>query len=765
MSVNRDPHHISGHLHVTGRSRFIGDDKKPIDMLIAKSVPSEHPHAKILKIVTEKALALPGVHAVLTARDIPGKNNLGHGVDVEPLLAEDEVVYVGQPVALVVACDEKTAKAAVKLVQVDYQPLTPVLSFEEAIKNENFFIPLRKIERGDIAAAFKKADFVLEGEHETDAQEHLYFETQRCWAIPEEDNHMTLYSATQGTAAVQVAVAHMLGWNNHAVTVDVKRLGGGFGGKEEAPVLWSGLAALACYHTKHPIEFQLSRTQDQSWTSKRHPFKGRYKIGFNQAGKIIAFDIALYSNGGALLDLSIPVLERAMLFAENSYYIPNIRITGAACRTNLPPNTAFRGFGSPQSIFMIESAIHKMARHLKMDVMKIREINLYESGQTTPYEEPLFDVCNREIFKALRKQSQYEKLRRETGEFNLENSHKRRGIGIVPIKFGLSFTQGFFNQGSALLWVYTDGSVSVTHAGVEMGQEVNTKVAQVAANTLGISISKVRIESANTKRVGNASPTAASTAADINCSAAWVAASKVKERLVPVAVKELKKLGDQSADIDHIEFKENKVFDSRKPEVTLEFSEVVMHAYHQQVSLGEHGHYRTPGIQFDRETGRGTPFAYFVQGACVCQVEVDLLSGRHQLLKVYILHESGRTLNESIDKGQITGAFFQGYGWCTMEELKHNEKGLYVHNTLSLYKIPCIRDLPEVFDVALYEHDCEKASLFGSKGVGEPPLLYGEAAYFAIKDAIESIKNYQTDIPLDNPAVPSAVLRAISDSR
>ncbi len=760
-SQQKDPHHICGHLHVTGQSKFIGDEIKPAGMLVIKSVPSKFAYAKIIDIKAEKALELPGVHAVLTADDIPGENNIGHFVDVEPLLPKEEAVYVGQPIAIVVAEDEKTANAAVLLVEVKYKELKPLISFDEAIQKENFYIPKRKIERGQIKKAFNEVDFVLEGEQSTGAQEHVYFETQRCWAMPEEDDHMTLFSATQNTSAVQRAVARLLSWDANAITVDVKRLGGGFGGKEEAPTLWTGLAALACYHTKRPIEFQLSRLEDQSWTSKRHPFKGKYKIGFNKDGKIIAYDIALYSNGGALCDISIPVMERAMLFGENSYYIPNIRITGGACRTNTPPNTAFRGFGSPQSIFMIESAIHKVARHLKMDMMKIREINLYQNGQTTPYEEKLFDVCNREIFKKLCDKSQYENMRKETDKFNLTNKYKKQGIAIIPIKFGLSFTQGAFNQGSAILWVYLDGSVSVSHAGVEMGQEVNTKVAQVVANCLGVDFSKVRIESANTKRVGNASPTAASTAADINCNAAWIAATSVKNRLARIALKCLRKEGNPSADISHLEFENGVVFDNRSPDVTLEFSEVVQHAYNQQQSLGAHGFYRTPGIKFNRETGRGNPFYYYVQGACLSQVEVDLLTGRNRLLKVYILHESGKTLNESIDKGQIAGAFFQGYGWCAMEELKYDKKGKYIQNTLSTYKIPCIRDLPEVFDISLYEHDCERASIFGSKGVGEPPLLYGQAAYFAIKDAIESIKHYEIDIHLDNPAVPSAVLRAV----
>ncbi len=759
--ADHDPHHLSGHLHVTGQSKFIGDEVKPVDMLFAKPAPSTYPHAEILKIDTIKALALPGVIAVLTADDIPGENNTGHFVDVEPLLPKEKVVYVGQPVALVVAIDEKTAKAAVKLVEISYQELTPLLSLDEAIQQKAFYIPERKIERGDLDQGFKDSDFILEGDISTDAQEHLYFETQRAWAIPEEDNHMTLYSATQSTAEVQRTVAKVLDWNANAITVDVKRLGGAFGGKEVAPGLWTTLAALACFHTKKPVELKLTRLEDQSWTSKRHPFKGQYKIGFNKAGKIIAYDVALYSNGGALCDISIPVLERAMLFGENSYYIPNIRIRGGACRTNIPPNTAFRGFGSPQSIFAIESAIHKMARHLKMDIVKIREINLYEKGQTTPYEQEVFDECNRTIFKTLQEKSHYHQLREETAKFNRENKNKKRGIGIVPIKFGLSFTQGVLNQGSALIWVYLDGSVSVTHAGVEMGQEVNTKVAQVAANTLGVSLSKISIESANTKRVGNASPTAASTAADINCNAAYIAASSIKNRLIPVAVGMLKAAGNENAVPAEIQFCLNEVFDRRQPDIKMSFEKLVQEAYNQQVSLGEHGHYKTPGIQFDRQTGRGTPFYYFVQGACITQAEVDLLTGRHRLLKVYILHDIGRSLNKSVDMGQITGAFFQGYGWCAMEELKYDRKGRYIQNTFSTYKIPCIRDLPELFDVDFYEHDCERASIFGSKGVGEPPLLYGASAYFAIKDAIESLTDYQQEIPLDNPAVPSAVLRAV----
>jgi xanthine dehydrogenase large subunit len=750
--------HLSGYLHVTGKSKFIGDAVKPRDMLIVKSLPSPYAHAKIVSIDLTKAQEFPGVYAVLTYKDIPGQNQTNPFTKDEPLFPEKEVTYVGQPVAVVVAANEKVALAALKLINVKYQELSAILTIEQAHQKKSFYGVSRKIERGDLAKGFKQADHVLEGEVATGAQEHVYLETQRCWAIPGDDE-ITLYSATQATNEIQEAAAMVLGVANNDITVDVRRLGGAFGGKERTATIWTCLAALAAYHTQKPIEIKLTRLEDQAWTGKRHPFKGKYKIGFNKDGKVVAYEVELSANGGYYLDLTIPILERAMLHAENAYFIPNIKITSYPCKTNLPPNTAFRGFGAPQSVFIIEKAIDRIARFLKQDIVAVREINLYRSEQTTPYEQPVYEAHGAEMFARLKEKSNYAKIVKATDEFNNKNRFVKRGIGVVPVKFGISFTQGMLNQGSSLVWIYTDGSISISHGGIEMGQELYSKVTQIVARELGVSVARIRSESTNTKRIANASPTAASSGCDINGYAALIAARQLKERLAKVAIEMIHKETGFAADIEHLIFADDQIFDSRKKDFKIDFAVLVHHAYVNQVDLGAHGFYHTPGIKLDRETGKGTPFYYFVFGAALVQMEVDVLTGANKMLKAYIVHETAKSINKGIDKGQIAGAFMQGFGMCTMEELEWDAKGRYLAVTPSTYKIPTISDLPPVFDIDLVENDCKHASVAGSKGIGEPPLIYGEAAYFAIKHALESISDKEVDLKI--PATPEAIVMAV----
>ncbi|MFH1733783.1 MAG: xanthine dehydrogenase molybdopterin binding subunit [bacterium] len=757
---DRAPYHLSGGLHVTGRSRFIGEDNRPAELLFAKVVLSPYAHAQILNINTTPAAEIPGVVAVLTHLDIPGENQIGLVRQDEPLLPVDQVQYVGQPVAVVVATTPRIAEQAVSKIEVEYEELDPVLTISEALDKDQLYIPERRIKRGDVEQGLQNSEYCMEGKFATGAQEHFYLETQCCIAVPGEDHQITLYSATQSISEVQIAAARILGIQCKDVTVDVPRLGGAFGGKERTATLWACLTALACHQTEKSVELRLTRTEDMLSTGKRHPFEAVYKVGFNQNGKIQAYSVELNSNGGAYTDLSIAILERAMLHAENSYYIPNISITGRACRTNLPPNTAMRGFGAPQSIFVIEQVIERIARKLNIDPLDVRLQNIYKTGELTPYGQPIEEASGGELLERLRQNSQYLELRKSTDEFNQCHQFVKRGIGVVPVKFGISFTSAFLNQGSALIWIYEDGTISLSHGGIEMGQEVNTKVAQVVSSELGVSLARIRQESANTKRVGNASPTAASSGSDINGNAARNAALQLKKRLAEIAQQMLAARYNLKVKEPRIIFAEDRIFDTAAPDRKLNFEEVVKQTYMERVPLGAHGFYKTPGLHFDREKGVGNPFHYFVFGCALTQVEVDLLTGQSDLLKVYIVHETGRSLNPEIDRGQITGGFIQGMGWVCMEEIIADEKGRYLATGPSTYKIPTIRDLPTIFEIEMVEVDREGSSVFRSKAIGEPPFMYAEAVYFAIKDAIEALTEHEKEVELHMPATPEAVVMA-----
>jgi len=766
MQITPDPQHLSGFGLVTGQAKFIGDEVKPSTMHYVKCLASPYAHAKIISIDASKAEKLPGVIKVLTWKDIPGKNQIGHMLQDQPLLPQNEVVFIGQAVAIIVAKTNKIALYARKLIHVEYEKLPAIFTIEEALAKENLYVPLRTIERGNIEEGFSKADFVLESEVNTGAQDHIYFETNRCWAFPGDDNNITLYSSTQHTSETQRLVAEILGLAIKDVTVDVKRLGGAFGYKEVGGVYWSCLAALAAYVTKKPVELKLDRLEDQTWTGKRHPFRGKYKISFDKIGKILAYDVSLIANGGAFADVSIPIFERAMFHAENAYFIPNIKIVGGACRTNLPPNTAFRGFGAPQGIFVIEHAIEKIAEKLKFDPVEVRAINAYSPGETTPYGAIVDEPCFPEIFMRLKEKCNYQKLREETDAFNQNNKYIKRGIAITPLKFGIAFTFTPLNQATSLIWLYPDGSISMSHGGIEMGQQVNTKVAQVVAREFGMTLDHIRVESSNTQRNGNASPTAASTGSDLNGFAALDAAKQIKSRISEVAANIIAErakvnVSKTQPQLETLVFVNNTIYDSRFPDIKLTLAEVASQAYLQRINLGAQGFYKTPHIFFDGTKMQGRPFLYYVYGAALVQIEVDILTGMNKLLKVYIMHEAGRPLNRSVDLGQISGAFMQGFGYATMEEIMHDTTGRYITNTLSTYKIPTIHDLPEIFDIELIERDAKNASVMGSKAVGEPPLIYGFAAYFAINDAIKSL-NPGKSINLPMPATPEAVALTIN---
>ncbi len=757
----KEPGLLAGPALASGAARFVRDEPRPEGLLFAAPVPSARPHARLLGIDRSAALALPGVVAVLTARDIPGENQVGEVFDDEPLLADAEVGYVGQPLAVVVAIDARLARTAARAVKVDYEELEPVLTVEHARSLGRLYAPERRIERGDVAAGLEQADLVLEGTLQTPAQEHLYLETQSCRCLPGEDGAITVLSATQGPADVQHALARVLGIAAKDVTVDTRRLGGAFGGKETGATLWAGLCALACLRLRRPVELVLDRQEDIAWTGKRHPFSVTYRAGFRRDGRLLAYSVEYDISGGASADLSMAILERAMLHSDNAYFIPSVRIVGRALRTNLPPNTAMRGFGAPQGILAIEHVLERAARRLGIDPVEIRRRNAYRPGQQTPFGQEVKDARTPSLLDALTERAGYEQLRTEVADFNDACRDRRRGIGVVPVKFGISFTASFKNQASALVLVYRDGTASVSHGGVEMGQGVNTKVAQVVARSLGLSVDRVRVESSNTSRIANASPTAASTGADLNGSAARVAADKIAARLRDFAAPALAQAGGFAPDPARVRLQDNSACDERNPGFVIGFDRLCHDAHRARVSLAAHGFYATPGVNWDRDKGRGTPFSYFVFGCCLTVTETDLLTGASRLVRVHIIHDVGRSLNPAIDRGQIAGAFFQGFGWTCLEQLVQ-EDGRCLTDSLSTYKIPGYRDLPEEMVIELDEYDTAGSSVLGSKAVGEPPFIYGLAPCFAIRHALESLAG--TEVELALPALPESVLAAIAAS-
>lgn len=760
--MNKLPWHINGKLHVKGQSKFIGEELKPAGLLYAKLLFSPVAHAKLIRLDVSQAQALAGVTAVITARDIPGINQIGHVIKDEPLFPEDRIMYVGQPLAMVLSPYPRVAQKALKLISLEYQELNPILDVAAADALQEWYVPERKIENGDVETALQAAPFTFSGTVESAGQEHFYMETQRCVAIPGEDDTLVLYSATQSTMEVQEVVSHLLGIPAHKIVLDVRRLGGAFGGKERAGTIWGCLSALGAYVTKLPVELILDRTEDMQATGKRHPFLSNYRVGFDETGKITAYDITLLANGGAYSDLSVAILERAMFHADNAYYIPNIRIRGRACRTNLPPNTAYRGFGAPQGIFVIENIIEQIARQLQTDAVEIRKRNLYQDGDVAPYGQPLQEVNIQPLIDRLIDISHYDLLKQQVSAFNAEYQDKKQGIGMVPVKFGISFTTALLNQGSALIWVYIDGTVSVTTGGIEMGQEVNTKIALIVADVLGISLAKIRVESSNSQRVGNASPTAASTGSDINGNAARIAAEQIKTRLVSLASELFTTSSGKVISPEDVVLLDDKALYHAQPEQNITFPELIQQAYVNRIALGAHGYYATPEVHFDRATGKGHPFAYYVWGAALIRAEIDIYTGECRMLDTYIVHETAHSLHPEIDRGQITGAFVQALGWCTMEALPHDSKGRFLALSPSTYKIPGIRDLPEHFHVEMVQTPCSQASVKGSKAVGEPPFVYGEAVWFALRNAIQAAVGDSQPVLLAFPATPEAILESLS---
>ena len=720
--------HLDSILHVKGRSLFVDDHRLPENALHGAAAVSPSPHGKIRSIDTSAALALPGVHSVLTAGDIPGENQIGSILMDEVLLAEKEVGFRGEPVALVLADSRETAVMAAGLVEVGIIEMEPVFDPREAFERGMLLAPPRTFSMGDTSGTWRDCDVIVAGRADSGGQEHLYLETQASFAVPMENGCVRICSGTQGPTFVQKVAARVLGIPMHKVEVDVGRLGGAFGGKEDQATPWAVMAALGAFLTGRPVKVVLDRQRDMAWTGKRHPYSSDFRLGLDGDGRMLAWEVTYYQNGGAASDLSTAIMERTLLHCTNAYHIPNVRATGVCCRTNLPPNTAFRGFGAPQAMFVMESAIHLASIELGIGPEVIQERNLLRRGDAFPFG---MKYGGNELRRS------WELLSGATGEQAEETGspkappHLRTGTAYMPVCFGISFTNTSLNQASALVHVYTDGSVGVSTGAVEMGQGVNTKIAQAAARTLGIDLSRIKVETTNTTRAANTSPTAASTGADMNGNATRTACSMILQRLLDFAGEHL----DASASCRLAIEKEEVLLDGGRTGYLWE--DLVAGAYLARVSLSAQAHYATPGLHFDRATEKGSPFAYHVSGAAVTRVTVDCLRGTFTVDSVRIVHDAGESINPLVDLGQIEGGLVQGIGWMTMEELKYSSPGGdLLTDSLATYKVPDIFSAPTEVNVEFLPPLHDNAGIYNSKAVGEPPFMYGIGTYFAVLDAL-----------------------------
>lgn len=755
----------SGVLHVTGEAIYVDDIPVNDQLLIGKVVYSPHAHAKIKSFDLSEARKVSGVHTILSYKDIPGHNQVGPVVKDELCLAEDEVICVGQAVFLIAAETYEQCIEAEKLIKVEYEVLEAILDIETAIEKNSLLGPPRNISRGDIETALKNAKHKITGELRTGSQEHWYLETQVCLCIPGEGNELKVYSSTQHPSETQALVAEVLGIKRNEVIVEVKRLGGGFGGKETQANHIACWTALLCWATKRPVKIRLSRDEDMIMTGKRHRFLIRYEAGFDDEGKIQAAKFELNSDGGCATDLSFAILERAMLHTDNAYYIPNFSVTGIVWKTNLPSNTAMRGFGGPQGMAAIETVIDRIARYLKKDPAEIRHKNFYgiNENNITHYEETVENNRLHTIYEQILEYSDYKKRREEIKKFNTDNEFVKKGIALTPVKFGISFTTTYLNQAGALVNVYTDGTVLINHSGIDMGQGLNTKIQQIAALEFGLTIDKIKVNATDTSKIPNTSATAASTGTDLNGMAVKNAIDKLKERISSEMAKIWTEQNPNSpSKQEDILFKNNFVFDSKHPDRKISFEDATKQMNLRQISLSATGFYKTPTIGWNKQLGKGKPFYYYSFGMAVSEVMVDVLTGAYQILKTHIIQDVGETINPGIDRGQIEGGFIQGVGWVTTEEIKWDEKGNLLTHSSDTYKIPTVGDIPREFHIKILEN---APNLVGtirkSKAIGEPPFMLSLSVWLAIKDAISSVANHEIEPDFSLPATSEIVLLSI----
>jgi xanthine dehydrogenase molybdopterin binding subunit/xanthine dehydrogenase small subunit len=758
------PRHESAVGHVSGRAIYTDEQHPPSAQLSLYPVQAPHAHARILRVDGSAALAMPGVHAVLTASDIPGRNNTGPILHDEPLIPTDEVSYHGQAVAWVVAQSEAQARRAALSVRVDYEPLPACLSIEQALARDSFHLPPAQVARGDAASALAAAPHRLEGELGIGGQDHFYLETQASWAQLDSEGLLQVCASTQHPSETQHIVAQVLGIPSNRVVCRSLRMGGGFGGKETQANPYAALAALAAVRCGRPVRVKLTRGLDMQLTGKRHPFHARYRIGYDAQGQILAAEVELIADGGWSCDLSPPVLMRAMVHVDNAYYLPNVRISGRIAKTHLPSNTAFRGFGGPQGMLVGEEIIDRVARALVLPPEQVRERNFYRPGQTpdrntTHYGQPVVDNHLPQLWAQLKRDGDFDARSRAVADFNASHSQRKRGLAITPVKFGISFNKTEYNQAGALVHIYTDGSVQLNHGGTEMGQGLHSKMIAVAAATLGVRPERIQIMVTSTDKVPNTSATAASSGSDLNGQAVKAACETLRNRLAQVAADRLR------VATDRLIFTDGQVDVIDAPAPGLSFDEVVQAAYNQRISLSATGYYRTPGLHWDAASGQGHPFYYYAFGAALSEVEVCGLTGMHRLLRVDLLHDVGDSLNESIDRGQIEGGFVQGLGWLTCEELRWSVDGRLLTDAPSTYKIPTVGEVPQDFRVQLFRRadQSSRQVIGGSKAVGEPPLMLALSVREALRAAVAAFADAPPKrVDLACPATPESVWRAVT---
>ncbi|HCX81905.1 MAG: xanthine dehydrogenase molybdopterin binding subunit [Curvibacter sp. RIFCSPHIGHO2_12_FULL_63_18] len=753
--------HESALAQVAGAVHYIDDLPEVRGTLHAAPILSTQAHGKLLGVDASAALAMPGVVNVVLSEDIPGDPMLAAFAGDEPVFAMDTVQFVGQVVGVVVAHTAMQARHAARKVKLNIEALPAVLTVQQALEAQSFVLPPVTVRRGDATAALAKAQHSLHGTLEVGGQEHFYLEGQIAYAMPLEQNQWCIYSSTQHPGEVQHWVSHALGIDNHAVKVECRRMGGGFGGKETQAGHLAVWAAVAAVKTKQAVKLRMDRDDDFMVTGKRHPFAYEYTVGFDDSGRLTALQLQMAANCGFSADLSGPVADRAIFHTDNAYYLQDVDITSYRCKTNTQSHTAFRGFGGPQGVILIETIMGDIARALKLDPLDVRLRNLYsdeaiagtdQKRDTTHYQMKVEDNILHPLLSKLELSAQYRRRVEAISAWNAGSPVLKRGIAITPVKFGISFTATLFNQAGALVHVYTDGSVQVNHGGTEMGQGLHTKVAQIVADELGIPFARVLCTASDTSKVPNASATAASAGTDLNGRAAQFAARHVRDNLAAFVC------GLDGCGAGAIKFKGGEVF---SPVTTRSFDEVVKLAYANRIQLWSDGFYRTPKIHYDKTTLTGRPFYYFAYGAACTEVVIDRLTGESKVLKVDILHDVGRSINPAIDVGQIEGGFVQGMGWLTTEQLVWNDKGYLSTHAPSTYKIPTAGDVPEHFKVDLWPEPNREDNVFGSKAVGEPPFMLAISVYEALRDAVAQARGDDKLVRLTAPATAENVLRAL----
>jgi xanthine dehydrogenase large subunit len=750
------PCHESAHLHVSGRALYADDIPLPANALHAAFGLSAVAHGRVRLLDLEEVARMSGVCLVARAADVPGENNYSAVRHDDPIFADGVVQYAGQPLFAVAACSYTAARRAALRAHVEYEALPAILDIRAALAAESYVLPSVRVVRGQPQAAIAAAPYRLRGTASSGGQDHFYLEGQIAIAIPQENGAMLVHSSTQHPSEVQQIIAHALGRRAHDVTVQCRRMGGGFGGKETQPALVAAAAAVLAHRSGRPVKLRLDRDADMLMTGKRHDFVADYEVGFDAGGRILGLTVMLASRCGYSADLSGPVNDRAVMHLDNAYFLEHVEILSHRCRTHTVSNTAFRGFGGPQGMLVIEQIIDEIARTLQLDPLTVRRANFYglETRNLTPYGQQVEHNLIHRIVDRLAASSAYAQRRRAIAAWNAANPVIRRGIALTPVKFGISFTSTMYNQAGALVHVYSDGTVLINHGGTEMGQGLFTKVAQVVAAEFGLPLTAIRVSATDTSKIPNTSATAASSGSDLNGKAAQAAAQAIRQRLVQHACETY---GVAAAEVV---FRDGRV---RVGTREFGFAEFVHGAYRARVALSSTGFYRTPKIEWDSSRMHGRPFFYFAFGAAVSEVAIDRLTGETQLLRVDILHDAGTALNSAIDLGQVEGGFLQGVGWLTAEELWWNERGELKTHAPSTYKIPTARDWPAICTVRLLEGEPNSEdTIYRSKAVGEPPLMLAISTLHAIRDAIAGCGGPGALPQLPAPATPEAVLRALA---